>query len=136
MPQEEIISTVYAILKSRTFASAVTGIVAFFAGHFVAVYRDKRKEFNIAADRLAEALHRGSSGEIAFVEFENFSRFLRGRTLRKYRKALKRYAEASQRQEKTFDGTINLGRRDTLKMRDANAAESYFRELASFTKRK
>ncbi len=109
---------------------------AFFAGHFIAVHRDRRKEFNAAADRFAGIINKGTLGEIPFADFVDFSRFLSGRTLRKYNATLELYKDASYRPKREYDGTIDLRTTGLPDMRNATEAARYLDELSSFAKRK
>ena len=95
-------SAINAIITEPLF-SLFTGLCGFFFGHRIAIWRDRRKEFNEAAEVFFENLsnERASVGEcqirditITLLEFDKFSRHLDYQKRKAFAKSVKELKRA------------------------------------------
>jgi len=109
-----------------------TALLGFLIGFRLNLWRDKRKEFNIAAETFYERLI--SKQPLSDSDFSTFARYLRCWEIGRFKSKVSEYKQASQkitkqtRPENSFYTHAEIS--------DPQRAKEIIEELKSFTKRK
>jgi len=114
-----------------------TAIVGFLAGHFLAIGRDRRKEFNDAADALAKILSKEKvfpNPQGCIIDFSTFRRVLSNKELSRFDRCVVEFENAKKDTKTNINH--NNGRDALMLYHNTSSIITAIEKLEEFTKRK